>query len=84
MHKYSIRNSQKTGLPKLVKSPYVHKAVSKYMKMLMNLLSQVRKLKRDGKTTHTCFYLEKRREYDVVKKMATTPSLAFPFALIQK
>ena len=42
------------------------------------------KLKRDGKTTHKFFYLEKRREDDLEKNKATTPSLAFPFALIQK
>ena len=28
--------------------------------MLTNLLSQVGKIKRDGKTTHTCFYLENK------------------------
>ena len=57
MHKDSILNSEKIGLLNLVKSPIgAHKAVSKYMKMLMNLLSQVGKIKRDGKTTHTCFY----------------------------
>ena len=49
--------------------------------MLTNWLSQVGKLKRDGKTTHTCFYLEKRREDDVEKKKAVTTRLAFPFAL---
>ena len=53
------------------------------MKMLTNLISQVGKLKRDGKTTHTCFYLEKRREDDVAKNKAITGSLAFPFALNQ-
>ena len=41
------------------------------------------KIKRDGKTTHTCFYLEKRREDDVGKKNSSTHSLAFPFALNQ-
>ena len=51
------------------------------MKMLTNLLSQVGKLKRDGKTTHACFYFDKRKEDDVGKKNSTTPSLAFPFAL---
>ena len=53
------------------------------MKMLTNLLSQVGKIKRDGKKTHTFFYLEKRMEDDVGKKQSTTPSLAFPFALNQ-
>ena len=53
------------------------------MKMLTNLLSQVGKLKRDGKTTHTCFYLEKMREDDVGKNKAVTPRLVFPFALNQ-
>ena len=62
MHKDAIRNSKKTGLPNLVK------AVSKSMKMITNSLSQVGKLKRDGNTTLTCFYLEKRREDDVGKK----------------
>ena len=61
--------------------PQVHKAVSKSMKMLKNLLSQFGNIKRDGKKTHTCFYLEKKRDYDVDKNKATTPSLAFPFAL---
>ena len=52
------------------------------MKMLTNFVSQVGKIKRDGKTTHTFFYLDKRREDDVGKKnKSTTPSLAFPFAL---
>ena len=53
------------------------------MKMLTNLISQVGKIKRDGKTTHKCFYLEKRMEDDVGKNKSTTPSLAFPFALNQ-
>ena len=58
MHKYSIQNGQKIGLLNLVKSPIgAHKAVSKYMKMLTNLVSQVGKIKRDGKTIHTFFYL---------------------------
>ena len=51
--------------------------------MFMNLLSQLGKLKRDGKTTHSFLYLEKRREDDVGKNKATTPRLAFPFALKQ-
>ena len=49
--------------------------------MLMNLLSQVGKKKRDGKTTQAFFYLEKRREDDVGKNKATTPRLAFAFSL---
>ena len=53
------------------------------MKMLMNLLIQVGNLKRDGNKTHTCFYLEKRREDDVGKHKVVTPRLAFPFALNQ-
>ena len=53
------------------------------MKMLMNLLSQVGNIKRDGKKTHTCFYFEKRREDDVGKNNSTTPNIAFPFALNQ-
>ena len=36
--------------------------------MLMNWISQVGKLKRDGKKTHTFFYLEKIMEDDVGKK----------------
>ena len=44
------------------------KAVSKSMKMLTNLISQVGKIKRDGKKNHTFFYLDKRREDDVGKK----------------
>ena len=53
------------------------------MKMLTNLITQVGKIKRDGKKTHTCFYLEKMREEDVGKKKSTTLSLAFPFSLNQ-
>ena len=49
----------------------MHKAVSKSMKMLMNLVSQVGNIKRDGKKTHTCFYLDKRREDDVGKKQGS-------------
>ena len=81
MDKYAISNSKKIGLPNLVKSPIgAHKAISNSMKMLTNLLSQVGNIKRDGKKTHTCLYLEKRREDDVGKKnKAVTTSLAFPF-----
>ena len=61
----------------------MHKEVSKSMKMLMNLISKVGKIKRDGKKNHTCFYLEKRREDDVEKSKAVTPRLAFLFALNQ-
>ena len=39
------------------------------------------KLRRDGRKTHTCFYLEKMREDNVGKKNSTTPTLAFPFSL---
>ena len=53
------------------------------MKMLTNWLKQVGKLIGDEKKTHSCFYLEKRKEDDVGKKNSTTPSLAFPFALNQ-
>ena len=49
--------------------------------MLTNLLSQVGKINMDGNKTHTCFYLDKMREYVVGKNKATTPSLAFPFCL---
>ena len=49
--------------------------------MLMNWLSHVGKIMRDGKKTQICFYLEKRREDDVGKKKSTTPSLMFPFAI---
>ena len=56
MHKDSIRKCQKVGLRNLVKSPMMHKAISKSTKMLTNWLSQVGKIMRDGKTTHTCLY----------------------------
>ena len=49
----------------------MHKVVSKSMKMLTDLLIQVENINRDGKTTHTCFYLEKRRDDDVVKKQGS-------------
>ena len=52
------------------------------MNMLMNFLSQVGKIKRDGKKTHACFYLDKMKEDDVGKNKSTTPTLAFPFALV--
>ena len=45
----------------------MHKAISKSMKMLMNLISQMGKIKRNGKTTHAFFYLEKMKEDDVGK-----------------
>ena len=61
----------------------MHKVVPKSTKMLRNWISQVGKIMRDGKTTHTFFYLEKIREDDVVKNKAVTPRLAFPFALNQ-
>ena len=47
----------------------------------MNLLSQVGKLKRDGNTTHTCFYLEKRREDDMGKKQGNYTLSSFSFCL---
>ena len=47
----------------------MHKAVSKSMKMLMNLMKKVGKLKSDGKKMHSCFYLEKKREDDVFKML---------------
>ena len=53
------------------------------MKTLTNLISQVGKIKSDGKTTHSCFYLEKIREDDVGKNKVVTPRLAFSFALNQ-
>ena len=54
------------------------------MKMIMNLLIQVGRINRDGKKTHACFYLDKRREEDVGKKQGkVTPRIAFPFALNQ-
>ena len=61
--------------------PQVHKAVSKSMKMLMNFLSQVGNIKREQKTTHTCFYLEKRREDDVGKKQVNYTQSSFSFFL---
>ena len=53
------------------------------MKILTNLVIKVGKLKRDGKTTHTYFYLGKGRRMMWAKNKSTTPSLAFPFALNQ-
>ena len=43
------------------------------MNMLMNFLSQVGKLKRDGNATHAYFYLEKMKEDDVGKKLGKFP-----------
>ena len=60
----------------------MHKEVSKSMKMPTNLISKVGRLKRDGKKTHTCFYLDKGGRIMWAKNKSTTPSLAFPFALI--
>ena len=59
----------------------MHKAVSKSMKMLTNLLIQVGKIKRDGNKTHTCFYLEKMREDDVGKKQGNYTYSSFSFCL---
>ena len=50
--------------------------------MLMNSLSHVGNPMRDGDTNHACFYWEKRRRMMWAKNKSTTPSLAFPFALI--
>ena len=48
----------------------------------MNWKGQVDKLISDGKTTHTCFYWEKRMEDDEGKEnKSTTPSLTFPFPI---
>ena len=47
----------------------------------MNWQSQVGKIIRDGKTTHTFFYYEKMMEDGEVKNKSTTHSLTFPFAL---
>ena len=43
------------------------------MKMLMDCLKKVGKIIGDGKTTHSCFYLEKRKEEDVGKKLGKFP-----------
>ena len=49
----------------------MRKSVSKYLKMLMNLIGQVGKLRRDGNKTHEFFYLDKMREDDVVEKQGS-------------
>ena len=59
----------------------MHKEVSKSMNMLTNLLSQVGKIKRYGNKTHTCFYLEKRKEDDVGKKQVDYTESRFSFSL---
>ena len=61
--------------------PYVHKAVSKSMKMLTNLLKQVGKLKSDGNKIHSFFCLEKRKEDDVGKKQGSYTQTSFSFFL---
>ena len=48
------------------------------MKMLTNWIKQVGKLISDGNTTHSCFFLEKRKEDDLGKNKASSPRLAFP------
>ena len=80
MHKDAIQNSKKVGLLNLVKSPIgASKAVSKTMKILMNLLSQVGNLKRDRNPTHTWFYLDKIREDDMGKKQVNYTYSSFSF-----
>ena len=49
--------------------------------MLMNWLSQVGKIMRDGKKTHHAFTRRKGWRMMWEKNKSTTPSLAFPFAL---
>ena len=49
--------------------------------MLKNLLKQVGKIKSDGKTTHSCFCLEKKREDDVGKKQGSYTYTSFSFFL---
>ena len=51
------------------------------MKILINWLKKVGKIISDGKTTHSCFFLEKRKEDDVGKNKASFPRLAFPLCL---
>ena len=68
MHKYAIRNSQKAGLPNLIKSPIGAKSSFQIYEDVHEFAKSSGKIKRDGKTTHTCFYLDKRREDDVGKK----------------
>ena len=43
------------------------------MKMLMNWIKKVGKLIGDGNTTHSLFYLEKRKEDDMGKKQGKFP-----------
>ena len=61
--------------------PQVHKVVSKSRQMLMNLISQVGKLKSDGNTTHKLFYLEKIKEDDVGKTQVNYTQSSFSFCL---
>ena len=43
------------------------------MKMPTNWLKKVGKIIGDGNTSHSCFYLEKRKEDDVGKKLGEFP-----------
>ena len=77
MHKYAIRIVKKQAYQIQSNPPQVHKAVSKSMKMLMNLVNKLGKIKRDVKTTHSSFYLERKREDDVGKKQGSYTQTSF-------